>query len=91
MVEDKTIIKQFKDEDIIGAFRANRENNPEIRTIEYNMKNKNEFIIKHSPCDVAYSVVGFKVKNQDKISPELESIVGGLLGVKQGSPVKTLL
>lgn len=59
----------MKDQDIVSEFKANRVNNGHVKNISYDKFDENIFVIQHSPCQVAYNVTGFKMKNQDKLTP----------------------
>lgn len=67
-IKDNTRIKHLKDQDIVAEFKANRINSGHIRNITYDKFNENIFVVQHSPCQVAYNVAGFKLKNQDKLT-----------------------
>ena len=60
--------------------------------VEFDKLNAHKFKIKHSQCDVVYSVNGFKAKNQDKVISEIEDIVNKLFSHQNKDNVgKTLL
>lgn len=44
---------------------------PKSKHLTFHKMNNKKFEIKHSQCDVSYSIEGFKVKNQDKIIAEI--------------------
>lgn len=51
---------------------------PKSKHLTFHKMNNKIFEIKHSQCDVSYSIEGFKTKNQDKVNTEIENIVTNL-------------
>ncbi len=75
IVNDLTLPKQFQDQDMIHSFQSKLINK---QILKFNKINNAEFILEHSQCQVAYSIQGFKKKNQDKVKTEIEEIVATL-------------
>lgn len=71
IINDNTPNVQFKDEDMIAGFQRDYGKNPLLR---FDLIKKNNFTIVHSQCEVTYNIDGFKLKNQDKVSAEIEEI-----------------
>jgi len=74
VINDMTL-PQFKDQDVINAFHKLQ--SPHITFDKLNPKT---FALSHSPCEVAYSVEGFKVKNQDKRHQDISDLLEKLWG-----------
>lgn len=52
-------------------------------------KNKDLFIlVKHSQCDVTYSLNGFKMKNMDKINDDIQDIINNMKIINTGKKIK---
>lgn len=89
IINDNTPNVQFKDEDMISGFHRDFGKNALIR---FDLIRKNHFTIVHSQCEVTYSIDGFKFKNQDKISADIEDIYTKLFINENKNQVgKTLL
>lgn len=59
---------------MVWEFKTNPAKSEHIRTITYDKFDENIFIVTHSPCQVAYNVTNFKLKNQDQLTAEIENI-----------------
>ena len=79
-------LPQFKDSDVIHSFHSLQ--SPQI---SFDRLNPHIFALCHSPCDVSYSIDGFKVKNQDKIHQDISDLLEKLWNSKESSSGKTIL
>lgn len=60
--------------------------------IRFDLIKKKNFTIVHSQCEVTYNIDGFKFKNQDKVSVDIEEIYTKLFVNENKNQVgKTLL
>ena len=69
IINDNTPNVQFKDTDMISGFQKEF---GKSKYIKFDLISKSNFTIRHSQCDVTYSIEGFKLKNQDKVSADIE-------------------
>jgi tRNA(Ile2) C34 agmatinyltransferase TiaS len=65
-VNEKTKVKIFTEDSMIESIKAKFKGAPDVT---FEMTNKKIFAIKHSPCPVSYNIEGFKIKNQDELTP----------------------
>lgn len=56
----------FEEENIVNNFKKEY---PKHDDVNFDLTNGKIFKIKHSPCSVSYSIDGFKIKNQDNLTP----------------------
>lgn len=71
VINDYTPNAQFKDEDMMLGFQRDF---PKSKLIKFDLIKKTNFTIVHSQCEVTYNIEGFKLKNQDRVSSEIEEV-----------------
>lgn len=49
---------------------------------------KNTFTIVHTQSNVTYTIDGFKVKNEDKVTPEIDAILDSTFQIPKTTNVK---
>ena len=69
IINDITPNVQFKDSDMMHGFQRDFSKS---RFVKFDLLNKNNFTIVHSQCEVTYCIEGFKSKNQDRVSLEIQ-------------------
>lgn len=89
IINDNTPNVQFKDEDMIAGFHRDFTKNPLLR---FDLIRKHLFTVVHSQCEVTYTIDGFKLKNQDRVSTDIEAIYSQLFANENKQQAgKTLL
>lgn len=89
IINDNTPNVQFKDEDMMSGFHRDFGKSALLR---FDLIKKKHFTIVHSQCEVTYHVEGFKFKNQDRVSADIEDIYTRLFVNENKNQVgKTLL
>lgn len=71
IINEKTTTKVLKESDMVPSINQKFKQHPKV---DFDIRNKTIFMIKHSPCLVSYSTDGFKTKNQDELTPQINSI-----------------
>ena len=71
IINDNTPNAQFRDEDMISGF--NRDFG-KSSLLKFDLIKKKHFTIVHSQCEVTYHIEGFKFKNQDRVSADIEEL-----------------
>lgn len=71
IINDYTPNAQFKDQDMMHGFQRDY---TKCNLIKFDLLNKSNFTIVHSQCEVTYNIEGFKLKNQDKVSVDIEDV-----------------
>lgn len=61
----------FTDKNMMDAIKSKYKSS---QVVEMDQKIFDLFKINHSPCKISYNINGFKFKNMDKISPDIEDI-----------------
>lgn len=88
-INENTKMLQFKEESLVIGFKQSFNGNS---LMQFDKINEKAFVIAHSPASISYQVTGFKLKNMDKVGPEIEDICANLFKINKGNQIgKTLL
>ena len=71
LINEKTPHQQFRDADMIHGFEKDFGKD---KLLSFNKIHKTMFTVTHSQCQVTYDITGFKLKNMDRVSPEISEV-----------------
>lgn len=84
LIDEKTALGAAKDEDIVVDLRKMKHKNlfvdPE--------PNRSTFMILHTQNPVIYAIEGFKYKNQDSVTQEIDGLINRMFPVGEGQEFK---
>ena len=72
ILDESTALNSSNDESLLGSMGKTMGNNPLIKV---NLQGQS-FMIRHTAKTVAYSIKGFRAKNRDEITREIEELMG---------------
>lgn len=77
LIDDKTSLQTSKDEDIVADMRKEFGDAKKglHRNLLFSLTSKNTFTIVHTQSNVTYTVDGFRGKNEDKVTREIDGVL----------------
>ena len=79
LIDEKTALGSAKDEDLVAELRKLKNAKLYVEP----EPNKTTFMILHTQNIVTYHVDGFKYKNQDSVTNEIETLLTGLFPITE--------
>lgn len=77
LIDEKTSLGAAKDEDIVSELRKIKHKNLYVDP----EPNKTMFMILHTQSPVVYTIDGFRHKNQDSVTPEIDKLLNKIFPI----------
>jgi myosin heavy subunit len=85
LIDDKTSLGMAKDEDIVADIKKGFGDAKKgvHKNLLFSMTEKNRFTIVHTQSNVTYTIDGFKSKNEDKVTDEINNVLESIFPLNQ--------